>query len=167
MKKRVRIVNQQSENLSPIDFAVDEMRKKVTELNEVVYQTKPDLKQLQLKLQGCVSAQVSHRTQRGRLSNQTRPQATATQTSGLCQRAGESQNNGREGKVLAVIKFTKYFCIYACYKCMCAPDGECRDLTLCLCWQVNAGPLAYAEAFLKVNTKHEPEKVDELKVQFR
>ena len=58
VKKRIAIIYHHSENLSPIDFAVDEMRKKVTELNEVVYQTKPDLKQLQLKLQGCVSAQV-------------------------------------------------------------------------------------------------------------
>ena len=58
VKKRIAIIYHHSENLSPIDFAVDEMSKKVTELNEVVYQTKPDLKQLQLKLQGCVSAQV-------------------------------------------------------------------------------------------------------------
>ena len=58
VKKRIPIIYHHSENLSPIDFAVDEMSKKVTELNEVVYQTKPDLKQLQLKLQGCVSAQV-------------------------------------------------------------------------------------------------------------
>ena len=74
VKKRIAIIYHHSENLSPIDFAVDEMSKKVTELNEVVYQTKPDLKQLQLKLQGCVSAQVSKKvTELNEVVYQTKP----------------------------------------------------------------------------------------------
>ena len=44
--------------MSPIEFAIDEIRKKISELNEVAYMTRPDLKRLQLKLQGAVSAQV-------------------------------------------------------------------------------------------------------------
>jgi len=44
--------------LSPIEVAIDEMNAKVADLREVVNQSLPDMKKLQLKLQGCVSAQV-------------------------------------------------------------------------------------------------------------
>ena len=45
--------------LSPIEVAIDEMNAKVADLREVVDLTLPDMKKLQLKLQGSVSAQVN------------------------------------------------------------------------------------------------------------
>ena len=47
------------EELSPIEVAIDEMKIRVSELDEVVSQRVPDLKRLQLKLQGSVSSQVT------------------------------------------------------------------------------------------------------------
>ena len=46
------------EELSPIEVAVEDMKAKVGELTEVVCQRTPDIKKLQLKLQGAVSVQV-------------------------------------------------------------------------------------------------------------
>lgn len=46
------------EELSPIEVAVEDMKAKVAELTEVVYPRTPDVKKLQLKLQGSVSVQV-------------------------------------------------------------------------------------------------------------
>ena len=46
------------EELSPIEVAVEDMKAKVTDLTEVVCQRTPDIKKLQLKLQGSVSVQV-------------------------------------------------------------------------------------------------------------
>ena len=46
------------EELSPIEVAVEDMKAKVIELTEVVCQRTPDIKRLQLKLQGSVSVQV-------------------------------------------------------------------------------------------------------------
>lgn len=59
VKKRIEVVSRREQELSPIDCAIDEMKSKVSELNEVVYQTKPDVKKLQLKLSGSISPQVS------------------------------------------------------------------------------------------------------------
>lgn len=59
MKKRIRVMPKREEHeLSPIECADDEMKMRINELTEVVYQTKPDVKRLQLKLQGSVSATV-------------------------------------------------------------------------------------------------------------
>lgn len=58
VKKRILVLGHKEEELSPIHCAVDEMKTKVSELNEVVYQTKPDVKKLQLKLSGSISPQV-------------------------------------------------------------------------------------------------------------
>ena len=44
--------------LSPIEVAIDEMTTKVIDIREVVDLVMPDMKKLQLKLQGGVSAQV-------------------------------------------------------------------------------------------------------------
>ena len=44
--------------LSPIEVAIDEMTTKVIDIREVVDLVMPDMKKLQLKLQGSVSAQV-------------------------------------------------------------------------------------------------------------
>ena len=49
---------QQDTELSPIDCALDEMKHKLAELDDVVNQSPPDAKKLQLKLQGAVSVQV-------------------------------------------------------------------------------------------------------------
>jgi len=51
-------VYHKEEELSPIEVAVEDMKAKVAELSEVVYARTPDIKKLQLKLQGSVSVQV-------------------------------------------------------------------------------------------------------------
>ena len=53
------MVYHKEEELSPIEVAIDEMKIRVSELDEVVSQRVPDLKRLQLKLQGSVSSQVT------------------------------------------------------------------------------------------------------------
>ena len=57
--KRIQVLYHSEEELTPIEVAIDEMKNKTFELNDVVYQQPTDLKKLQLKLQGCVSAQVN------------------------------------------------------------------------------------------------------------
>ena len=44
--------------LKPIEVAIDQMQTKVVDMREVVNLPRPDVKKLQLKLQGSVSAQV-------------------------------------------------------------------------------------------------------------
>ncbi|XP_077987576.1 dedicator of cytokinesis protein 9-like [Glandiceps talaboti] len=58
VKKRILVVYQIHQEMTPIEVAIDEMRNKVTELNEVVMSESPNMINLQLKLQGSVSAQV-------------------------------------------------------------------------------------------------------------
>ena len=48
--------------LSPIEVAIDEMTAKVIDIREVVDLVMPDMKKLQLRLQGGVSAQVGNRS---------------------------------------------------------------------------------------------------------
>ncbi len=59
IKKRVPVVYHKDEELSPVEVAVEDMKAKVIELNEVVNQPARDIKKLQLKLQGAVSVQVN------------------------------------------------------------------------------------------------------------
>ena len=59
IKKRLLVYYRKQDELSPIEVAIDEMRKRVTELHEVVSQPQTDVKKLQLKLQGCISVQVN------------------------------------------------------------------------------------------------------------
>lgn len=61
MKKRIEIVKKTDSVLHPIEVAIDEMQSKVVDIREVVNLSRPDLKKLQLKLQGSVSAQVNTR----------------------------------------------------------------------------------------------------------
>ncbi len=58
VKKRILVVYHKEEVLTPIEVAIDEMTQKVAELEDVVNLKDPDVKKLQLKLQGSVSAQV-------------------------------------------------------------------------------------------------------------
>ena len=58
MKKRILVVYHKESELSPIEVAVEDMKAKVADLSEVVNQRIPDIKKLQLKLQGSVSVQV-------------------------------------------------------------------------------------------------------------
>lgn len=51
VKKRLRIVAKEECELTPIEVALDEMRQRVSELEEVVFTQPPDAKKLQLKLQ--------------------------------------------------------------------------------------------------------------------
>ncbi|XP_063429493.1 dedicator of cytokinesis protein 9-like isoform X5 [Mytilus trossulus] len=59
VKKRIDIIERKDLELSPIEVAIDQMQTKVAEMKEVVNMSHPDLKRLQLKLQGSVSAQVN------------------------------------------------------------------------------------------------------------
>ncbi|XP_060602450.1 dedicator of cytokinesis protein 9-like, partial [Ruditapes philippinarum] len=57
VKKRIEVNNKTECILSPLEVAIDEMNAKVADLREVVDLAMPDMKKLQLKLQGSVSAQ--------------------------------------------------------------------------------------------------------------
>lgn len=59
VKKRIEVVEHNEQELSPIEVAIDEIHSKTNDLNEVVRAVTPDVKKLQLNLQGCVSAQVN------------------------------------------------------------------------------------------------------------
>lgn len=59
MKKRIEVVKKTESILQPIEVAIDEMQSKVVDIREVVNLSRPDLKKLQLRLQGSVSAQVN------------------------------------------------------------------------------------------------------------
>lgn len=51
VKKRLRVLDRESIDLSPIEVALDEMRIRVKEIAEVVQSQPTDLKKLQLRLQ--------------------------------------------------------------------------------------------------------------------
>ena len=59
VKKRNLVVHTKEEILTPIEVAIDEMKRRVDELKQVVNIQSPDKKRLQLKLQGSVSVQVN------------------------------------------------------------------------------------------------------------
>ena len=59
MKKRIQVISQSSTELNPIEVAIDEMSKKVSELNQLCTTDEVDMIRLQLKLQGSVSVKVS------------------------------------------------------------------------------------------------------------
>ena len=51
VKKRLRVVDSETYDLSPIEVALDEMRQRVKDIAEVVRNQPTDLKKLQLRLQ--------------------------------------------------------------------------------------------------------------------
>ncbi|KAJ8256276.1 hypothetical protein COCON_G00184280 [Conger conger] len=59
LKKRIQVVDQQSSELNPIEVAIDEMSRKVSELNQLCSMEEVDMIRLQLKLQGSVSVKVN------------------------------------------------------------------------------------------------------------
>jgi dedicator of cytokinesis protein 9/10/11 len=59
VKKRLRVIRRETQDLSPIEVALDEMRLRVQEIAEVVRNQPTDLKKLQLRLQGSISVQVN------------------------------------------------------------------------------------------------------------
>ncbi|KAG6459344.1 dedicator of cytokinesis protein 9 isoform X2 [Manduca sexta] len=59
VKRRVPVIDTQVEEKSPIEVAVSEMESQVAELAEIVNAKAPDLKKLQLRLQGSVCVQVN------------------------------------------------------------------------------------------------------------
>uniref|UniRef100_A0A8C4J5L1 DOC10 protein n=1 Tax=Dromaius novaehollandiae TaxID=8790 RepID=A0A8C4J5L1_DRONO len=59
VKKRIQVVSQTSTELNPIEVAIDEMSKKVSELNQLCTMEEVDMIRLQLKLQGSVSVKVN------------------------------------------------------------------------------------------------------------
>ncbi|XP_038049990.1 dedicator of cytokinesis protein 9-like isoform X18 [Patiria miniata] len=59
VKKRIQVVYQFHKKLNPIQVAIDEVKAKVQELNDVIETEQIDMKRLQLLLQGCVSTQVN------------------------------------------------------------------------------------------------------------
>ncbi|XP_060623861.2 dedicator of cytokinesis protein 10 isoform X12 [Anolis sagrei] len=59
VKKRIQVVSQTSTELNPIEVAIDEMSKKISELNQLCTMEEVDMIRLQLKLQGSVSVKVN------------------------------------------------------------------------------------------------------------
>ncbi|XP_022534485.2 dedicator of cytokinesis protein 10 isoform X5 [Astyanax mexicanus] len=59
LKKRIQVVKQQSTEMNPIEVAIDEMSRKVSELNQLCSMAEVDMIRLQLKLQGSVSVKVN------------------------------------------------------------------------------------------------------------
>ncbi|MBZ3878923.1 Dedicator of cytokinesis protein 10 [Sciurus carolinensis] len=59
VKKRIQVVSQSSTELNPIEVAIDEMSRKVSELNQLCTMDEVDMIRLQLKLQGSVSVKVN------------------------------------------------------------------------------------------------------------
>ncbi|XP_001374082.3 dedicator of cytokinesis protein 10 isoform X6 [Monodelphis domestica] len=59
VKKRIQVISQSSTELNPIEVAIDEMAKKVSELNQLCTMEEVDMIRLQLKLQGSVSVKVN------------------------------------------------------------------------------------------------------------
>ncbi|XP_069474277.1 dedicator of cytokinesis protein 10 isoform X2 [Ambystoma mexicanum] len=59
VKKRIQVISQSSIELNPIEVAIDEMSKKVVELNQLCTVEEVDMIRLQLKLQGSVSVKVN------------------------------------------------------------------------------------------------------------
>ncbi|XP_056296692.1 dedicator of cytokinesis protein 10 isoform X4 [Pseudoliparis swirei] len=59
LKKRIQVVEQQSTEMNPIEVAIDEMSRKVSELNQLCNTEEVDMIRLQLKLQGSVSVKVN------------------------------------------------------------------------------------------------------------
>ncbi|KAL1443839.1 hypothetical protein MTO96_030159, partial [Rhipicephalus appendiculatus] len=59
VKKRILVTSRRTKDLNPIEVAIDEMQTRVAELDEVVHRKIPDLKKLQLKLQGSIGVQVN------------------------------------------------------------------------------------------------------------
>ncbi|XP_063376067.1 dedicator of cytokinesis protein 9 [Cydia fagiglandana] len=59
VKRRVPVMETQVEEKSPIEVAVSEMEGQVLELTEIVNAKAPDIKKLQLRLQGSVCVQVN------------------------------------------------------------------------------------------------------------
>lgn len=57
--KRVKVLGKQVQILSPIEVAIDEMKARVRELQEVIHSEQTDLKKLHLKLGGSISVQVN------------------------------------------------------------------------------------------------------------
>lgn len=56
------MVEQQSTEMNPIEVAIDEMSRKVSELNQLCNMEEVDMIRLQLKLQGSVSVKVNRLT---------------------------------------------------------------------------------------------------------
>lgn len=122
LKKRIQVVEQQSTEMNPIEVAIDEMSRKVSELNQLCNMEEVDMIRLQLKLQGSVSVKVGNRF-------------------------GVPKNAGFKGSTVGL--FVHSFCL--------------------IISQVNAGPMAYARAFLEEkNAKKYPDnQVKLLKEIFR
>ncbi|KAL0849010.1 hypothetical protein ABMA28_013385 [Loxostege sticticalis] len=59
VKRRVPVIETQVEEKSPIEVAVAEMESQVAELTEIVNAKAPDIKKLQLRLQGSICVQVN------------------------------------------------------------------------------------------------------------
>ncbi|XP_055361232.1 dedicator of cytokinesis protein 9 isoform X2 [Betta splendens] len=59
VKKRIAVMYQHHVDLSPIEVAIDEMSRKVAELQQLCSSSEVDMIRLQLKLQGSISVQVN------------------------------------------------------------------------------------------------------------
>ena len=59
VEKRIVVDMVQSFELSPIEVACESMKRSIKDLKAVTVSKQPDMKRLQLKLQGCVGTQVN------------------------------------------------------------------------------------------------------------
>ncbi|XP_075242706.1 dedicator of cytokinesis protein 11-like isoform X2 [Convolutriloba macropyga] len=59
VEKRIIVDMVQSFELSPIEVAIESLKKMIKELKVILGKKQPDMKRLQLKLQGCVGTQVN------------------------------------------------------------------------------------------------------------
>ena len=60
VEKRIIVDMVQSFELSPIEVAIESLKKMIKELKVILGKKQPDMKRLQLKLQGCVGTQVEY-----------------------------------------------------------------------------------------------------------
>lgn len=87
LKKRIQVVEQQSTEMNPIEVAIDEMARKVSELNQLCNMEEVDMIRLQLKLQGSVSVKVGPAQRRG-CTGEFGVVSTVSRISGECRANG-------------------------------------------------------------------------------
>ena len=86
--------------LTPIEVAIEDIRKKTAELSAAVHQNPPDTKILQMVLQGCIGepapARPHRRAGRWQQGGRSRPPRRPL-TAGWSRRGGDSLAAGRRG----------------------------------------------------------------------
>ncbi|ELW71502.1 Dedicator of cytokinesis protein 9 [Tupaia chinensis] len=173
VKKRIPVMYQHHTDLNPIEVAIDEMSKKVAELRQLCSSAEVDMIKLQLKLQGSVSVQVSRHCG-PRAAGGKAPWDLAIHCFPYVKKripVMYQHHTDLNPIEVAIDEMSKKV---AELRQLCSSaEVDMIKLQLKLqgsvSVQVNAGPLAYARAFLDdMNTKRYPDnKVKLLKEVFR